>query len=227
MRRASAGRAVRWLSVLALVALVAGTSLAQSTPPAAPSASDAPGISERLGAAARARVLARITNKYDPWFKKYTKRYFGPTGDWRLFKAQGVAESELNPRAVSRVGARGLMQLMPATFGAVAANRPWMTSIDSPEANIAAGLLHDRDLWVLWTSRVDDVERPRFTFASYNAGEGTIFRAVGVAKASNLDATHWGNIAQVASKVRNWRHEETLGYVEKIEGTYSVLRSAR
>ena len=227
MRRAGRERVVRWLSVLALAALVAGTLRAQSALPAATSAPDAAGISERLGAAARARALARITNKYDPWFKKYTKRYFGPAGDWRLFKAQGVAESELNPRAVSRVGARGLMQLMPATFGLVAANRSWMTSIDSPEANIAAGLLHDRDLWVLWTPRVDDTERPRFMFASYNAGEGTIFRAIGVAKASNLDATRWENIAQVAPTVRNWRHAETLGYVEKIEGTYSVLRSAR
>ena len=188
---------------------------------------DATGITERLGESARARVRARITNRYDPWFKKYTKRYFGPAVDWRLFKAQGVAESELNPKAVSRVGARGLMQMMPATFGAVAANRSWMLGIDSPESNIAAGLLHDRDLWDLWSTRVDDAERPRFTFASYNAGEGTIFRAVGVAKAARLDERRWESIAQVAPKVRNWRHVETLGYVEKIEGTYSVLKSVR
>ena len=33
--------------------------------------------------------------KYDPYFSKYSKRYFGPGFDWRHFKAQAVAESRL------------------------------------------------------------------------------------------------------------------------------------
>ncbi|MBI3790534.1 MAG: transglycosylase SLT domain-containing protein [Gemmatimonadetes bacterium] len=180
-----------------------------------------------LADAARGRDAARITGRYDAWFKKYTKRYFGPTTDWRLFKAQGVAESELNPAAVSRVGARGIMQLMPATFGTIATSRTWMTSVDAPEANIAAGILHDHDLWVLWAPKVTADEVPRFTFASYNAGEGTIFRASGVAAAAKLDPTRWENIAQVGPRVRNWRHTETVGYVRKIEATYRVLQASR
>ena len=185
------------------------------------------GVVDDLAKAARAREAARITSKYDPWFKKYTKRYFGLGTDWRLFKSQGVAESELNPNARSGVGARGIMQLMPATFAAISQSRTWMSSIDAPEANIAAGILHDRDLWVMWTPKVSGEEVPRFSFASYNAGEGTIFRASGVAAAAKLDPTRWENIAQVAPRVRNWRHLETLGYVKKIETTYEALRAGR
>ena len=33
--------------------------------------------------------------KYDKYFSKYSKRYFGPAFDWRYFKAQAVAESPL------------------------------------------------------------------------------------------------------------------------------------
>ena len=54
--------------------------------------------------------------KFDPYFRKYTKRFFGPGFDWRHFKAQAVAESRLRADAMSRVGAVGVMQIMPRTF---------------------------------------------------------------------------------------------------------------
>ncbi len=57
-----------------------------------------------------------LTDRYDPTFRKYSKRFFGVGFDWRLFKAQGMTESNLNPAATSWVGARGVMQLMPTTF---------------------------------------------------------------------------------------------------------------
>jgi membrane-bound lytic murein transglycosylase F len=216
---------MRWHRGWLLVALPLVLAARVTAPAADPPADQ--GVAESLAQAARAREAARITNRYDPWFKKYTKRYFGIGTDWRLFKSQGVAESELNPKARSAVGARGIMQLMPATFATISNSRTWMTSVDAPEANIAAGILHDHDLWEVWSRKVADEEVPRFSFASYNAGEGTIFRASGVAAAAKLDPTRWENIAQVAPKVRNWRHAETLGYVKKIESTYETLRAVR
>ena len=43
------------------------------------------------------------TDKYDRHFKKYSKRYFGPHFEWRWFKSQGIAESNLKPDATSPV----------------------------------------------------------------------------------------------------------------------------
>ena len=60
------------------------------------------------------------TDRYDPLFRKYSKRFFGPGFDWRWFKAQGIAESGLREDAESWVGAKGIMQIMPATLREIA-----------------------------------------------------------------------------------------------------------
>ena len=185
----------------------------------------------KLGAALNradsTRVKARDDSRYDEHFKKYSKRYFGAPFDWRLFKAQGMAESELNANAKSYVGARGIMQLMPATFALIAAKRSDFRSITDPEHNIAAGIMHDRWLWTVWSKRVPDDERHRFMFASYNAGEGAIQRACIAARTSNLSEAQWTSIEQVAPKIERWRYRETLGYVRKIDANYSKLKKTR
>jgi len=170
---------------------------------------------------------AQNSARYDGTFRKYTKRYFGVGFDWRYFKAQGMAESDLEPTAKSRVGARGVMQLMPSTFHLIATQRPDFSSIDDPEWNIAAGILHDRDLWRLWEPIVPDSQRANFMFASYNAGEGTITRAAAIARAQRLDHASWPSIETVAPTVPRWRYRETLGYVRKIGANYEVLKGAR
>jgi soluble lytic murein transglycosylase-like protein len=157
------------------------------------------------------------SDRYDAYFRKYAKRYFGIGFDWKLFKAQGMAESGLSPLAKSWVGARGIMQLMPSTYHDISSHRPEMTSIDDPQWNIAAGIMHDRYLWTVWKDSVPDDDRWRFMFGGYNAGEGTIFRAQGVARASKLNERTWPSIESVAPTVPRWRYKETLGYVRAIE----------
>ena len=156
-------------------------------------------------------------SKYDDTFKKYTKRFFGPGFDWKVFKAQGIAESSLLPDAVSQVGARGLMQLMPSTFRDVQSQNPDFTSIEDPEWNIGAGIFYDRFLYRSWKEIGIDNEKLSFTFGSYNAGKGTIMKAQVKAKDDSLDHTSWGSITNVAHKVPKWRYEETLNYVERIK----------
>jgi membrane-bound lytic murein transglycosylase F len=180
-----------------------------------------------LERAAAARAAARASARFDDTFQKYSKRYFGPAFDWRYFKAQAMAESGLDPEATSAVGARGLMQLMPSTYQMIQSKRPELGSIDDPEWNIAAGIHHDRYLWRLWSKDVTESQRMYFTLGSYNAGEGTITRATGVARAQNLDHAHWPNIETVAPEVPRWRYRETLGYVRRIEIFYEALRTAR
>lgn len=82
-----------------------------------------------------------------------------------LVEAVARVESGLNPRAVSPKGARGLMQVMPATgrrFG-VKADR-----LFEPEHNLAAGAAYLA--WLM--DRFDD--NLDFALAAYNAGEGAV-----------------------------------------------------
>ena len=170
-----------------------------------------------------AQRVPRDQERYDDLFRKYSKRFFGVGYDWRYFKAQGMAESNLDSAAQSYVGARGIMQLMPSTFAQIQSRRTEFESIDHVEWNIAAGILHDRYLWQRWKDLGMDEERRRFMFASYNAGEGPILRARGLARTRQLDAHAWASIEQVAPEVRRWRYRETLGYVRKIQRNYRQL----
>lgn len=179
-------------------------------------------LAQRSGAAKKS-----VSSKYDPIFRKYSKRYFSIAFDWRYFKAQAMAESDLDPTARSRVGARGLMQLMPSTYQAVASSRSYFTSIDDPEWNIAAGILHDRDLWMMWAKSVPDSTRYPFMFGTYNAGEGPITRAAAAARAKKLDHARWPSIEAVAPDIPRWRYQETLGYVRKIGANYDMLTAGR
>ena len=170
------------------------------------------------GVAQAQRAPLRRPADYDDVFRKYGKRYFGPGFDWRLFKAQGMAESNLDSSARSFVGARGVMQLMPSTFHAIRSENEDLKWIDDPETNIAAGIYYDRKLWLLWERDSIDGSRREFMFASYNAGRSTILRAQGQARRAKLDPRTWPDIARVAPRVPRWRHRETLDYVKRIAG---------
>ena len=166
-------------------------------------------------------------DRYDDTFRKYSKRFFGVGFDWHYFKAQGLAESGLDPQARSPVGARGVMQLMPGTYALIKkARSEGFGSIEDPEWNIAAGILYNRDLWQVWADNPDEQERLRFMFGSYNAGPGTIRRATRVAKTRQLDDKTWRSVEEVAPAVQRWRYRETLPYVKKIEGNYRTLEEA-
>ena len=177
-------------------------------------ASPAPGNAQRV---------PRDQARYDDLFRKYSKRFFGVGHDWRYFKAQAMAESNLDSAARSYVGAQGIMQLMPSTFAEVQSRQTEFASIDNVEWNIGAGIYYDRQLWRQWKELAMNDERRRFMFGSYNAGHRTITRAREVAEARQLDAHAWASIEQVAPEVQRWRHDETLGYVRKIQRNYAQL----
>lgn len=89
--------------------------------------------------------------------------------DPKLVKTVMLIESAFNPAAVSRKGARGLMQLMPDT----ALHYGVRNSFD-PAENIAGGARHLSYLLGLYNG---DLVR---SLAAYNAGEGAVARYGGV-----------------------------------------------
>ncbi|HAF16139.1 MAG TPA: lytic transglycosylase [Blastocatellia bacterium] len=89
--------------------------------------------------------------------------------DPRFIHAVIKQESKYDPHAVSHVGARGLMQMMPAT-----AKRFGLKDPDDAAANVEAGTKYLK--WLL--KRFDgDVS---LALAGYNAGEGSVDRYKGV-----------------------------------------------
>lgn len=87
--------------------------------------------------------------------------------DPRLIHAVIEQESSYQARARSKKGARGLMQLMPAT-----ARQYGVRNSYDPKANIEAGVRHLKDL-------LSRLELPT-ALAAYNAGEATVRRYGGL-----------------------------------------------
>jgi len=162
-----------------------------------------------LWAKDRAGIKERTwTTKYDPHFRKYSKRYFGPNVDWRWFKAQGIAESALKDDAKSHKNAKGIMQILPSTFDEIRIKNPQFTNIHDPRWNIAAGVYYDRQLY----RRVIDLpsfqNRLYLTFAGYNAGYGGVLKAIKQTRLAR-EKIDW-------RQIKSHLPRETQGYVSRI-----------
>jgi len=114
-----------------------------------------------------ANTDADADDDMDAYIKAVAARYNVPAD---LVAAVIEAESDNNPRAVSRRGARGLMQLMPKTARTLGVHDPF-----DPRANIDAGVRHLRALM----DRFGSNNLP-LVLAAYNAGEVAVIKHRGV-----------------------------------------------
>lgn len=184
--------------------------------------------------------LGKSIKKYKPIIKKYAKHY---GLDWRLIVAQIVQESGFKEKARSRVGARGLMQLMPLTAKEISTELDIKYIMKNPRENITAGIYHlQKQLRYFPDSSPD--ERTRLALASYNAGPGRVFDAQSISRFYKLNQSKWVNVRPYLSKLKksDWElhlevwpngkprygffygSEETTQYVDKIWKAYSIYK---
>ena len=150
------------------------------------------------------------------YFRKYGDKY---DVDWLLMAAQGYQESQLNQQAKSKVGAVGVMQVMPATGKDMNVG-----DIQQVENNINAGIKYMR--WMMdnyyGDAPMTKLDKALFSFASYNAGAGRISGLRKEAARRGLNPNVWfHNVEYVAAEKIG---AETVTYVSNIFKYYVAYR---
>ena len=148
--------------------------------------------------------------------------------DWRLIVAQVFQESRFDPNARSFAGARGVMQVMPATARQVGV--PGDLSV--PWINIKAGVKYLGWLIDQMPDSIGEEEKKWFIMASYNVGLGHVYDARELARKQGWDPDLWFNNVEramillsnkaYASKARHGycRGREPVNYVREIRRRY-------
>lgn len=103
---------------------------------------------------------------YDPIVRDMAGKFGVPA---QLIHSIIKVESDYDPGAVSSKGAKGLMQLMPAT-----AQRYGVRNVFDPEDNIEGGVRYLKDLMTLYDRDTNLV------LAAYNAGQSAVAKYGGI-----------------------------------------------
>jgi membrane-bound lytic murein transglycosylase MltF len=155
-----------------------------------------------------------------PYFRKYGTEY---DLDYLLLTAQGYQESRLDQSVKSRVGAIGIMQVMPAT----AAGHPVKVS----NINVAANNIHAgaRLMHFLIEEHFNEpgltrLNKMLFAMAAYNSGPANVARCRKLAKEMGYDPNVWFNNVEVATAKVIGR--ETTQYVANIYKYYVCYKLA-
>lgn len=149
--------------------------------------------------------------------------------DWRLLAAMSYQESHWNPRAVSPMGAVGMMMLMQRAASEVGVTNRWdMTQ------SLRGGARYFLKLVALMDPEIPASERELFALAAYNMGPAHLEDARRIARVRGFDPNRWSDVeAQLPllSK-REWRKHtkygyargnETLGFVSRVRQYHRFL----
>ncbi|NOR76197.1 MAG: transporter substrate-binding domain-containing protein, partial [Draconibacterium sp.] len=169
-------------------------------------------------------------SKYDNIVKTYAKSI---NWDWLLLAAQIYQESQFEPKANSWAGARGLMQIMPATAKSLG-----VTDIQDPEQSVKGGTKYLDLLWQRFDAVEDSIQRIKFTLAAYNCGFSHVVDAQNLAKEEGFNEILWDdNVEDMILKLSNReyftkpfikygyvRGREPYNYIEQIFERYELYK---
>jgi membrane-bound lytic murein transglycosylase MltF len=138
-----------------------------------------------------------------------------------MVAAQGYQESLLDQDKKSRVGAVGIMQVIPKL---AAANPIDIPNVSNADGNIQAGCKMLRNITDTYFNDpgINPLNKTLFTFASYNAGPNKIVALRKKAQDDGLDPNKWfGNVELEVAKAVG---EETVNYVSNIYKYYVAYK---
>ena len=168
---------------------------------------------------------------YDSIFRAYADTI---GWDWKMLAAVAYVESKFDTSAVSSVGARGLMQIMPQTARAMGI--PEGMEHD-PDESVRAAAAYFEYLSHLFR-RVPEGERINFVLASYNAGFGHIQDAMRLASKYGKNRYVWNDNVESYLRLKNdsvyftdslcrngrFNATETILFVRRVQHKYGEYR---
>jgi len=163
--------------------------------------------------------------------------------DYRLVLAIMERESRFDRSALSPRGARGMLQIMPAT-GRELESELNLSDISHPAQHLHAGIYYYSKLCDLFSS-ADHGDRIRLALAAYNAGPSRIYDAQELAAYLGEDPDDWSALRHVLPLLSRryatlhslvWGEgrpphgyftgwKETVSYVDRVMRTYSAYLS--
>jgi membrane-bound lytic murein transglycosylase MltF len=174
-------------------------------------------VKDATSEAERKKFLALVQ-----YFQNYSQRY---GLDWLLMAAQGYQESQLDHSARSKVGAVGVMQVMPKTGKELAVG-----DVRELEANIHAGIKYTRLMIDRYYDKepMTQVDKMLFAFASYNAGPARVRQLRQEAARRGLDPNVWfHNVEYVAAEKIGAETVTYVGNIYKYYIAYKLVQEAR
>ena len=207
-------------------------------------------VNEWLQSIENSRFISSLSKRYvekNSYFKNFElnlpKGYISPyddifqvhapkiNWDWRLLAALAWNESHFNPEAVSRMGAMGIMQMMPRTAAKFGLDEQ---TVLMPEYAIAAGVEYIKRLDMIFRVVENVSERQKFILAGYNAGPGHVLDAMALAEKYGENPQVWyGNVEKYlllkqqpeyykdsVTRCGFFRGGHTVRYVQDVMRTY-------
>jgi len=136
--------------------------------------------------------IPREAQRYQRDLTRNARLVWGLEAPVATFAGQIHQESRWRPEAVSRVGAQGMAQFMPATarwiagaYPALADNQP-----TNPVWAMRALVTYDRHLWDR-VQAASPCERMAMALSAYNGGLGWVWRDQKLATAQGADQARW------------------------------------
>ena len=169
---------------------------------------------------------------FDHLFKKYAKEI---GWDWRIMASLAYNESNFDTTAVSWVGAKGLMQLMPKTARAMGLPEG---KEQNPEESVKAASKYLAHLERSFNKISNPEEKVKFILGSYNAGIGHIYDAMALAEKYGKNKYIWDDNVAIYILLKSdedyfndpvckngyFRGRETFNFVKDILGRAEMYK---